>query len=159
MVSSKKKRSSLRFHLRFPYFSPIIRVFSKRSLKKHLQRIQNCMCCFRGGTASFASPNIHHCSHGFHSAHTKEALRGNVAVNNFHTVIIARKAVSTTTFACFRGAPDKGAQFGNHWSRPFKLFDRYYHKKSNAFSSFIFILSQYVYFPDSQESDGETNNT
>ena len=37
------------------------------------------MCYFRGGTASFASPNIYHCSHGFHSAHTKEALRGNVA--------------------------------------------------------------------------------
>ena len=111
----QKKRSSLRFHLRFPFFSHKIRVFSKknkvlnqnRSLKKHLQRIQNCICCFRGGTASFASPNIHQCSHGFHPAHTKEALRGNVAANNFHTAIIVRKAVSTTTFACFRGSPDK----------------------------------------------------
>ena len=28
----------------------------------------------------------------------------NVAANNFHTAIIVRKAVSTTTFACFRGA-------------------------------------------------------
>ena len=32
---------------------------------------------------------------------------GNVAANNFHTAIIVRKAVSTTTFACFCGAPDK----------------------------------------------------
>ena len=32
---------------------------------------------------------------------------GNVAANNFHTAIILRKAVSTTTFACFRDAPDK----------------------------------------------------
>ena len=91
MVSSKKKRFSLRFHLRFPYFSPKIRVFSKkkkkglhfdfisdfsislpksgcslkkknkvlnqnRSLKKHLQRIQNCICCFRGGTAHSPHP-------------------------------------------------------------------------------------------------------
>ena len=114
MVPLKKKKSSLRFHLRFPYFSPKIMVFSKkkvfnqnRSLKKHLQRIQNCTCCFRMRTASFASPDIHHCSHGFHSAYTKEALRGNVAANNFHTAIIVRKAVSTTTLACFRGAPDK----------------------------------------------------
>ena len=32
---------------------------------------------------------------------------GNVAANNYHTAIIVRKSVSTTTFACFRGAPDK----------------------------------------------------
>ena len=32
---------------------------------------------------------------------------GNVAANNFHTAIIVRKKVSTTTFACFCGAPDK----------------------------------------------------
>ena len=74
---------------------------------------------FSRGTASFASPNIHHCSHGFHSAHTKEALRGNVAANNFYTATIVRKAVSTTTFACFRGA-----QFGNHCYRVKKIFTR-----------------------------------
>ena len=68
-----------------------------------------------------------------HSAHTKQALRGNVAThtlsnckaNNFLIVIFVRKAVSATTFAYFRGAPDKvsrapkrrGAQFENRCSR------------------------------------------
>ena len=35
-----------------------------------------------------------------------------VTANNLHTAIIVRKAVSTTTFAYFRGA-----QFGNRWFR------------------------------------------
>ena len=114
MFSKKKKGHHFDFISDFPIFLSKLgcylkkKVFNQnRSLKKHLQRIENCMCCFRGSTASFASLNIHHCSHGFHSAHTKNALRGNVAASNFHTAIIVRKAVSTTTFACFRGAPDK----------------------------------------------------
>ena len=56
-LKKKKKKSSLPFALSFPYFRTQIRVFSKkkkvftqnRPLNKHLQRIQNCMCCFRGG--------------------------------------------------------------------------------------------------------------
>ena len=32
---SKKKRSSLRFHLQFPYFSPKIRMFSKKKKGLH----------------------------------------------------------------------------------------------------------------------------
>ena len=102
---------------RFPFFSLKIRVFSKKKKKKGLQSESfseetsatdsKLYVLFSRGTASFASPNIHHYSHGFHSAHTKKALRGNVAASNFHTAIIVRKAVSTTTFACFRGASDK----------------------------------------------------
>ena len=116
VFSKKKKGLHFNFISDFPNFSLKIRVFSKKK-KKSLQSesfseetsaTDSKLCVlFLRGNASFASSNIHHCSHGFHSAHTKEALRGNVAASNFHTAIIVRKAVSTTTFACFRGAPDK----------------------------------------------------
>ena len=82
--SLKKKRSSLPFALSFSYFSPKIRVFSKKkkkkslslrivlyTLNKHLQRIKTVCVIFEGdlkkrgaeATASFASPNIHHWHH------------------------------------------------------------------------------------------------
>ena len=58
-VFSKKKRSSFPFALIFPIFVPKSRCSLKKKKKKvftqhrplneHLQRIQNCMCCFRGG--------------------------------------------------------------------------------------------------------------
>ena len=57
-VFSKKKRSSLRFHLRFLYFPPKITVFSKKkrsslrivlyTLNKHLQRIETVCAIFKG---------------------------------------------------------------------------------------------------------------
>ena len=82
-LKKKKKKKGLHYDFisNFPIFLPKSRCSLKkkkkkvftpnRPLSKHLQRIQNCICCFRGGglkieggpqkkTASFASPNIHH---------------------------------------------------------------------------------------------------
>ena len=56
MLSEKKKRSDLGLHIFLPKSRCSLKkkkkekVFTQnRPLNKHLQRIQNCMCCFRGG--------------------------------------------------------------------------------------------------------------
>ena len=55
MLSEKKKRSDLGLHIFLPKLRCSLKkkkekkVFTQnRPLNKHLQRIQNCMCCFRG---------------------------------------------------------------------------------------------------------------
>ena len=97
----KKKRSSLRFYIRFPYFSLQIRVSSK---KKDLHFDLYPISLFF---------SISHPKSGCLKKVLNEIIFWReVAANNLHTAIIVRKAVSTTTFAYFCGA-----QFGNRWFR------------------------------------------
>ena len=88
-----KKRYSVPLLLRTTFFSRKIRVFSKKKKKGlHFDFISD------------FPPKIKLFKKGPQSESFSE---GNVAANNLHTAIIVRKAVSTTTFAYFRGAPDK----------------------------------------------------
>ena len=78
MLSEKKKRSDLGLDIFLPKSKCSLKKKKKKKKrskglhsKSSTERIQNCICCFRGGalkieggpeaTASFASPNIHHC--------------------------------------------------------------------------------------------------
>ena len=79
-LKKKKKVFTFNFISDFPLYLPKSRCSPKKKglhSKSSTERIQNCICCFRGGalkieggpqkkggpevTASFASPNIHHC--------------------------------------------------------------------------------------------------
>ena len=61
MLSEKKKRSDLGLHIFLPKSGcsrKKKKVFTQnRSLNKHLQRIQNCMCYFRGGPLKSRGPS------------------------------------------------------------------------------------------------------
>ena len=70
MLSEKKKRSDLGLDIFLPKSKCSLKKKKGLHSKSSTERIQNCICCFRGGalkieggpeaTASFASPNIHH---------------------------------------------------------------------------------------------------
>ena len=61
MLSEKKKKSDLGLHIFLPKSRCSLKkkkkVFTQnRPLNKHMQRIQNCMCCFRGGLLKSRGP-------------------------------------------------------------------------------------------------------
>ena len=80
MLSEKKKRSDLGLDIFLPKSKCSLKKKKKKGLhsESSTERIQNCICCFRGGalkieggpqkkggpeaTASFSLPNIHHWS-------------------------------------------------------------------------------------------------
>ena len=90
----KKKRSSLRFYIRFPYFSLKIRVSSKKK-RSSLRFISDFLIFL------YFPPKIRLFEKGPQSESFSEGK-----------LLLITFTVSTTTFAYFRGA-----QFGNRWFR------------------------------------------